>query len=177
MTTSQVMLGSQAAPRTIEWAGKTYTVGKLTHNAMDAFSAWVANRRRERIVQGCSDDQIELKKRLDEHREDVISGVFEFSEPLILGKPVRVAQTRKVDGREATGHVTVAQGGAISTGHGRIALVAILCDCTGDEAMALLSHKPAEMNHLLELSFAESFGGKDDWTPEPADPNAPPAQA
>lgn len=177
--TTADMLGASGPVRTVELKGKTYPVHLLTHERQQRFCSWVADRRRERIVAACKDDQEEMAKQLAQHREDWIAGVYEFGEPVILGRAVRVEEVRTIDGKEVKGVKTTVQGGAINTAQGRVALVSILCDCAIDEATALLSAKPAEMNHLLELSFAESFPGEhDDWKPlEPADPNARAAQA
>lgn len=170
------MLGASGSPYSITHEGKTYEVGRLTQKAMNAFSAWLIDRRRERLVAACGGDQAELAKQLAELREEALAGTFDFLEPVVMGRPVRVEETRVVGGVEVRGTKTVPQGGALNTHHGRIALAAILCGCTQDEALSLLVGRTAEMNHLLELVMAESFSGAkpDDWSPSGAgDPNAP----
>jgi hypothetical protein len=175
--TASTILGNGSAPREITHAGKTYRVGKLTQKGMSAFSDWLIDRARQRVVAFCGDDQVQMAKMLAELREDALSGVYEFLEPVVAGRPKHIPETRVIDGKEVLGHKVVIEGGALNTHHGRIHLAAILCGCNDDEALSLLITHPAEMNHLLELALAESFPEtkRDLW--EPDDPNAPGAKA
>ncbi len=184
MSTSQVLLGNAGTPQTIEHAGKTYAVGKLDRNAQDAFSVWLADRRRERIVMQRGSDEAGKAADLAEHREDFLSGVFDFFEPLVMGRPVRVAETRVIDGKEVQGFRVEPGRGALQTTAGKVALVAILCglgtsEAAMGEAMALMVAKPAEANHLLEVALSQSMPGvkgeADNW--KPAGPDGPNAGA
>jgi hypothetical protein len=170
--TSQAFLGNSARPHSIEHAGRTYRVRRLDQTGMEAFSAWLIEWTRRQLVRVYGHDRETLRAKLAELERDALDGVYEFTEEAVLGREVWREQSRAVGGQEVRGLARDVDGGALHTHRGRVAMLAILCECSQDEALALILHRPDEVGHLLQLVLAESLPAakeKDSWRPLPGE--------
>lgn len=157
MSTTTTFLGDAATPREITHYGKTYRAGRLTETRMEQFSAWLEKWTRDKLVSLYGHDQPTLAAKLDELEKDVLEGVYEFTEDLIMGKEKWKPETRIIDGKEVEGEARDVEGGVLHTQRGRVTLAAVLFGCSRDEALALILAHPAETGHLLNLALTESF--------------------
>ncbi len=166
------MLGGSGERYSVECDGRKYQFSRLTSAAMNSFSVRLIQKRREGLVALYGHDRAALNARLLELERLVLDGAFDFLEPAVTGVPVTVEERRAMpDGSESLGHVTRMVGGEMNTRGGQLMLVSILAGIDEGEAMALLYSKPEEVNHVLRLVMAESFGTReqaDDWKPGPA---------
>ena len=179
--TTATFLGGSATPRVIDHDGKTYHVRRLDQTGMERFSAWLEEWVRGKLVTIYGHDEKALTAKLADLERDVLSGVYEFTEELVMGQEVWVPHTRILkdettgEEREMKGEIRNVKGGVLHTHRGRVQLTAIVCGCTRDEALALIMARPEEMGHLLNLTLKESFPRQpDSWRPVG---NESPAQA
>lgn len=184
------MLGASGEPYRITHKGITFEFGRLTRKGMNAFSVHLIDQQRDRLELLFGNDRERHDRALDRLSDDVLRGEYEFFGPRVMGSPIKVKETRVIDGEEVVGLASGMQGGILDTVPGMVDLIAILTGRSSDDVMLLYMDRQAETQHLLRLVMAESLGGKkDDWKPLPkkasktekpaspagaqADPNAP----
>jgi hypothetical protein len=128
MTSTNQLLGKNAAPYTLEHGGRVYRFRLLGQVEKSAFRAWLLSRTRAVLCVLYSG--AELEEQLRTLTADAIAGVYDF-------------------GGEVATRV-------LATFEGLNVLTALLAGCEPDELLDLLADREQEVRHLLELVMAES---------------------
>ncbi len=168
MTTS-VMMGDAAPAHSIEFGGRRYALRKMSRELGAIYKRDLVARIRDAAIEVYGEGTEGLRQELAQLTKDVVMGVYEWEETFVQGALVCEEETR--DG--VKGYVLTRQGGYVRTVSGMAALMLLLFECTEKELEALIEAKRVELEHLIELTLAESLGGtRVAWQPGEPPKNA-----
>lgn len=144
MSSISAALGASGPHRTIEHAGKVFTVGLLDQRTKAAFCEWVAAPHLA-TLRACADvlPAGELVRLIKEAADEAVGRKYGFYGSLVQD--------------------------ALRTTEGGIKLAALLLGCSEDEAITLLVERPTECRVEIELALAKSMPRA--RAGEQADPN------
>jgi hypothetical protein len=129
MTSTNQLLGRDAAPYVLEHEGRRYEFRALSQVEKSAFRAWMIGRAREIL---CAIYEGEARgEALAGLTRDALAGKYDF-----FGEEYQHA---------------------VSTPEGAVNLAAVLAGCSAEEMLALFAARSAEVKHLLGLVVAESM--------------------